>query len=67
MWHHVLLGIHGFLLFGERGIQLLPEQYSDGGLVEGGQLLFLRWSPLLHGLQRHLPMHHRLFERIPLL
>ncbi len=67
VWNDVLLGVHRFLLLCERGVQLLPDQHGDGGLVEGGQLVVLRRTPLLHGLQRHLPVHDRLRKRIPLL
>ena len=65
--HDLLLGVHRFLLLGERWLQLLPDQHGDGRLVEGGQLVLLWRSALLHGLQRHLPVHDRLRERIPFL
>ena len=65
--HHVLLGLHGFLLFRKWGIQLLSDQHGDGGLVEGRQFLVLRRPSLLHGLQRNLQLHHRLWERFQFL
>ena len=49
------------------GLQLLPDRHGDGRLVEGGQLVVLRRPPLLHGLQRDLPVRHRLRRRVGLL
>ena len=49
LWQHLLLGVLGVLLRGERG-QLLPRAHRHGRLVGGGQFVVLRWPPLLHGL-----------------
>ena len=59
LWIHLLRRLHRVLLLGQRRVQLLPDRHGDGRVVEGGQLLLLRWPPLLHGLQRHLPVRHR--------
>jgi hypothetical protein len=63
----LLRRILGVLLLDQRWLQLLPDGDDHRWVVAGGRVGVLQRAPLLHGLQRHLPVRQRLWGRLGIL